>query len=200
MGCTSLELWQCSLDHPHPEDVSPQGLLFWKWRVQCNSAWLCWVLECSIPLCKMFAHVPGVLEIPVVSSLIHQHCLKVNGCYFVDLGSASARSGKPSRAEQPRAGANTIWQADNADGSQQSLNSGAVVWQHTSLNLWLALQDHMCLSHMARSIDPLWIGFWYRFVLHLLFKLAWSESVRFQLSRWSCSASDQLLSVSLVQA
>lgn len=90
-----------------------------------------WVLECTIPLCKMFALVPGVFRISVVSSLIHQHCLKVSGCYFVDSGSAAARSGKATRAEEPRAGANTIWQADNADGSQQTLNSGAVVWQHT---------------------------------------------------------------------
>lgn len=74
--------------------------------------------------------------------------LKVCGCYFVDLGSAAARSGKPSRAEEPRAGANTIWQADNADGSQQTLNSGAVVWQHTKFESVICIAEpHVSQPH-----------------------------------------------------
>lgn len=108
----------------------------------------CWELQCTVPICKMFAHVPGVLEILFVSSLIHQHCLKVSGCYLLDLGSAAARSGKPTRAEEPGAGANTIWQADNADGSQQTLNSGAVVWQHTKFeSVTCIAEPHVSQPH-----------------------------------------------------
>lgn len=99
MFCSSPELWQDSLEQPHPEDVSPQG-------GQCNSAW---AQQSAGMHNTCVQNVPGVLHISVGSSLTHQHCLQVSGCYSVRLGSAAAAgSGKPSRAEEPRAGASTI--------------------------------------------------------------------------------------------
>lgn len=45
------------------------------------------MLERMIPICKMFAHMQGVLQTSVVSEvdLVYQHCLKVISCYFLNL-------------------------------------------------------------------------------------------------------------------
>lgn len=115
----------------------------------------CWVLERTIPICKMFPHVPGVVEISVVSYLIHQHCLKVSGCYFVDLGSTSVGLANPP-------GQRSQGQEQTPSDKQTMLMVHSKPWilglwfdNTPSLSLWLVLQDHMCLSHMAWSTDPL---------------------------------------------
>lgn len=131
MGCISLELCQCSTGPSISWGCVPSGTAVLVMGVQCYSAWVllsagmhntylqnvcprarsCWDLYCLIP------YLPALP--------------KSKWLLLCGFGEYFCRSGKPTRAEEPRAGANTIWQADNADGSQQTLNSGAVVWQHT---------------------------------------------------------------------